>query len=151
MADHLSGDLIGLYQDAFVRYDLDADGVVTSVEVGQIMRAIGQNPSEAEIQDMVNTVDKDGTGNIDFPEFLLMMTMKHINENAEDEIREAFKVFDGDGNGYINRQELACVMMNIGEKLTMEEIQEMIDEADIDGDGQINYEEFYVMMTGAHG
>merc|ERR1712234_32265 len=119
-----------------------------SVEVGQIMRSIGQNPSEAEIQDMVNTVDKDGTGNIDFPEFLLMMTLKHNVENAEDEIREAFKVFDGDGNGYINRQELAVVMMNIGEKLTSEEIQEMIDEADIDGDGQINYEEFYIMMTG---
>ena len=32
------------------RYDLDADGVVSSKEVGQIMRAIGQNPSEAEIQ-----------------------------------------------------------------------------------------------------
>jgi len=150
MPDHLKCEQIGSYQDAFSKFDSDADGVVTSVEVGQIMRSIGQNPSEAEIQDMVNTVDKDGTGNIDFPEFLLMMTLKHNVENAEDEIREAFKVFDGDGNGYINRQELAVVMMNIGEKLTSEEIQEMIDEADIDGDGQINYEEFYIMMTGGH-
>merc|ERR1719312_1178473 len=111
------------------------------------MRAIGQNPSEAEIQDMVNTVDKDGTGNIDFPEFLLMMTQKINTENAEEEIREAFKVFDGDGNGYINRNELSLVMMNIGESLTIQEIQAMIDEADIDGDGQINYEEFYQMMN----
>jgi len=150
MADHLTCEQIGSYQDAFTRFDEDADGVVTHVEVGQIMRSIGQNPSEAEIQDMVNTVDKDGTGNIDFPEFLLMMTQKHNTENAEEEIREAFKVFDGDGNGFINRQELAVVMMNIGEKLTHEEIQEMIDEADIDGDGQINYEEFYIMMTCGH-
>jgi Ca2+-binding EF-hand superfamily protein len=56
-------------------------------------------------------------------------------ENAEDEIREAFQVFDGvsvlrpalsssqDGNGFINRQELACVMGNLGEALTSEEIQ----------------------------
>ena len=44
---------------------------------------------------MVNTVDKDGTGNIDLPEFLMMMANKHNAENAEDEIREAFKVFDG--------------------------------------------------------
>ena len=51
-----------------------------------------------------------------------------------------------DGNGFINRQELAVVMMNLGEKLTGEEIQSMIEEADIDGDGQINYEEFYSMM-----
>ena len=52
-----------------------------------------------------------------------------------------------DGNGFINRQELAVVMMNLGEKLTNEEINSMIEEADIDGDGQINYEEFYTMMT----
>ena len=44
---------------------------------------------------MVNEVDKDGTGSIDFPEFLSMMAMKINEQNAEDEIREAFKVFDG--------------------------------------------------------
>ena len=44
---------------------------------------------------MVNEVDKDGTGSIDFPEFLSMMAMKINDQNAEDEIREAFKVFDG--------------------------------------------------------
>ena len=44
---------------------------------------------------MVNQVDKDGTGSIDFPEFLMMMSLKADAENAEDEIREAFQVFDG--------------------------------------------------------
>ena len=44
---------------------------------------------------MVNQVDKDGTGSIDFPEFLMMMAIKIDSENAEDEIREAFQVFDG--------------------------------------------------------
>ena len=44
---------------------------------------------------MVNDVDKDGTGSIDFPQFLTMMALKINDQNAEDEIREAFKVFDG--------------------------------------------------------
>ena len=52
-----------------------------------------------------------------------------------------------DGNGLINRQELAVVMNNMGERLTGEEIQTLIDEADLDGDGMINYEEFYTMMN----
>ena len=47
------------------------------------------------LQDMVNEVDKDGTGSIDFPEFLAMMALKINEQNAEDEIGEAFKVFDG--------------------------------------------------------
>ena len=44
---------------------------------------------------MINQVDKDGTGSLDFPEFLMMMCLKSDRENAEDEIREAFQVFDG--------------------------------------------------------
>ena len=43
---------------------------------------------------MINVVDKDGTGSIDFPEFLMMMKMKIQDQNQEEEIREAFKVFD---------------------------------------------------------
>ena len=66
--------------------------------------------------------------------------------DSEEEIVEAFKVFDKDGNGFISAAELRHVMTNLGEKLTDEEVDEMIREADIDGDGQINYEEFVKMM-----
>ena len=52
---------------------------------------------------MVNEVDKDGTGSIDFPEFLTMMAIKINDENAEEELREAFRVFDGVSAGiYVN-------------------------------------------------
>lgn len=67
-------------------------------------------------------------------------------ENAEEEMREAFQIFDSDGNGNISADELRQIMANLGEKMTQEEVEEMVKEADIDGDGQINYEEFVRMM-----
>ena len=91
-------------------------------------------------------VDADGNGTIDFPEFLTMMARKMKDTDSEEEILEAFKVFDKDGNGFISAAELRHIMTNLGEKLTDEEVDEMIREADIDGDGQINYEEFVKMM-----
>ena len=66
--------------------------------------------------------------------------MKNNFYPSEEEIREAFSVFDKDGNGFISAAELRHVMTNLGEKLTDEEVDEMIREADIDGDGQVNYE-----------
>lgn len=88
-----------------------------------------------------------GNGTIDFPEFLTMMARKMKDTDSEEEIREAFRVFDKDGNGFISAAELRHVMTNLGEKLTDEEVDEMIREADIDGDGQVNYEGMYDTCT----
>ena len=75
------------------------------------------------------------------------MARKMKDTDSEEEIREAFKVFDRDNNGFISAAELRHVMTSIGEKLTDEEVDEMIREADIDGDGQINYEEFVRVIS----
>ena len=110
--DHLSTQQIGAFQvscvraihviqhtylgqDAFNKFDSSGEGSIDTHQLRKVLRFIGQNPTEAELQDMVNEVDKDGTGSIDFPEFLTMMGLKSNEENAEEELREAFRVFDG--------------------------------------------------------
>ncbi|KAK3093853.1 hypothetical protein FSP39_021091 [Pinctada imbricata] len=139
-ADQLTEEQIAEFKEAFSLFDKDGDGTITSKELGTVMRSLGQNPTEAELQDMINEVDADGNGTIDFPEFLTMMARKMKDTDSEEEIKEAFRVFDKDGNGFISAAELRHVMTNLGEKLTDEEVDEMIREADIDGDGQVNYE-----------
>jgi len=62
-------------------------------------------------------------------------TMK--NTDTDEELIEAFKVFDRDGNGFVCAVQLRHVMTNLGGKLTDEEVNEMFREAGVDGDGQI--------------
>ncbi len=69
-----------------------------------------------------------------------MMSKKIKETDSEDEMKEAFRVFDKDGDGFITPAELRHVMANLGEKLTDDEVGEMIREADDDGDGRVNYE-----------
>ncbi|XP_076915222.1 calmodulin-7-like [Bidens hawaiensis] len=146
MADQLTDDQISEFKEAFSLFDKDGDGCITTKELGTVMRSLGQNPTEAELQDMINEVDADGNGTIDFPEFLNLMARKMKDTDSEEELKEAFRVFDKDQNGFISAAELRHVMTNLGEKLTDEEVDEMIREADVDGDGQINYEEFVKIM-----
>ncbi|OPJ76413.1 calmodulin, striated muscle [Patagioenas fasciata monilis] len=147
MAERLSEEKIAEFKEAFSLFDRDGDGRITTKELGTVMRSLGQNPTEAELQDMAVEVDTDGSGTIDFPEFLLLMARKMRDTDSEEEMREAFRVFDKDGNGYISAAELRHIMTNLGEKLTDEEVDEMIREADFNDDGQVNYEEFVRMMT----
>ncbi|GMN25468.1 hypothetical protein TIFTF001_000948 [Ficus carica] len=95
---------------------------------------------------MISEVDVDGNGTIEFGEFLNLMARKMKENEADEELREAFKVFDKDQDGYISPTELRHVMINLGERLKDEELEQMIREADLDGDGLINYEEFVRMM-----
>ncbi|RNA33845.1 calmodulin, partial [Brachionus plicatilis] len=140
----LTEEQICEFREAFSLFDRDGDGWITTSELGTVMRSLGQNPTETELQDMINEIDEDayhtGNGNIDFEEFLIMMANKMKDSDGEEELREAFRVFDKDGNGFISAAELRHVMTNLGEKLTDDEVDEMIREADLDGDGMVNYE-----------
>ncbi|XP_059512086.1 calmodulin-A-like [Myotis daubentonii] len=152
MADHRTEEQIAEFKEAFSLFYKRSDSTITAKELITIMRSLGQNPTETELQDMIHEVDADGNGAIDFPEFLAMMARKRKDTDAEgeisgvEEIREAFQVFDRDGNGCISAAQVCHVMTNLGEKLIDDEVDEIIREGDIDGGGQINYKEFIHMM-----
>uniref|UniRef100_A0A8C1ZBM8 Calmodulin 1a n=1 Tax=Cyprinus carpio TaxID=7962 RepID=A0A8C1ZBM8_CYPCA len=82
-ADQLTEEQIAEFKEAFSLFDKDGDGTITTKELGTVMRSLGQNPTEAELQDMINEVDEmireadiDGDGQVNYEEFVQMMTAK---------------------------------------------------------------------------
>ena len=133
-------------QDVFDQFDKDKDGKISANELENAMQSMGQNPTVEEVQEMMKEVDLNQDGKIDFDEFMTLMIKTSPENQAEEEVINAFRVFDKEGNGLISSAELKHIMMNIGDKMTEEEADEMVNEADIDEDGMINYEEFVRMM-----
>ncbi|XP_065583072.1 uncharacterized protein LOC136042103 isoform X1 [Artemia franciscana] len=117
-----------------------------TAELTAVMKCLGQNPTDAEILAIIKEVDADGNGTIEFSEFVIAMA-KSVNDiDAEKEIKEAFDVFDKDGNGHINVEELRYVSVNLGETFSDEDIAEMLKQADFDGDSVVNYKGIFLCL-----
>ena len=71
-----------------------------------MMREVGAHPSQQELDQMIGEVDDDGSGSIEFPEFLIMFIKKMKDTDVKKEIEEAFRLFDRHGNGKIKVDEL---------------------------------------------
>ena len=146
MLDDISQERRKEYKDAFEMFDKNKDGVITTKELANIMRSLNQDPTEEELNEMIEEVDLDKNGEVDFEEFITLMNRRSKEIDIEEEVLNAFKIFDKEGNGLISITELRHIMMTLGDQLSEEEIDDMLKEADSDGDGYINYEEFIKNM-----
>ena len=147
MGDQLTEEQIADFKEAFSLFDKDGDGIIKISELPLLIRSLNQNPTNAEINEMINEIDTEGTGQLDFPEFISLMARRMKDVNPEEELREAFQVLDRDKTGLISSTELRHVVGNVGETFTDDEADQMIKEADPDGTGQIRYEDFIKLMT----
>ncbi|XP_059084241.1 neo-calmodulin-like [Tigriopus californicus] len=146
LKQNISMDFILEMKEAFQLFDKNGDGYISAKELGVLMRTLGRNPTEDEIMNIMNEIDIDHNGKLDFSEFTMMMRDKLANEDMELEIKQAFRVFDRNGDGYISKIEFKHCMMHFGEQFTDEEVEEMIAEADSNKDGKIDYTEFSQMI-----
>ena len=84
--------------------------------------------------------DADGSGSIDFAEFVTLMAHNMSSEKTQDDLKLAFNVFDRSGDGNISPEELQRIMINVGEPVSLADVNSVISAADEDGDGEINFE-----------
>jgi len=132
-------------KECFTLFDKDGDGKISCQELGTLIRSLGQNPTEAEVEEIARNTIKNSSFSVSDLQSVMSRFTSNPAEKAE-EVREAFSVFDRDGTGSISVVELRHIMTNLGEKLTDQEVNDLIKEIDVDNDGQIMYADVVRLM-----
>jgi len=147
MAD-ISDDQMAEYKDAFSLFDKRGDNCIDTVQLGDVLRALGQNPTEAEVKKARTDCEASGQKRIAFETFLpiyLSVQRNAPNYSAKDYI-EGLRVFDKEGNGTISSAELRHVLTTLGEPMEDKEVDDLISGYE-DSQGCVNYEDLIRMLT----
>ncbi|XP_014250388.1 troponin C [Cimex lectularius] len=150
--DDLTKDQIQLLKRAFDAFAQNK-GYIEANMVGTILQMLGHEVSEARLKEIIEEVDADGSGQLEFEEFVSLAAgfLTEEDQDAEamqQELREAFRLYDKEGNGYITTAVLREILKELDDKITSQELDMMIAEIDSDGSGTVDFDEFMEVMTG---
>uniref|UniRef100_A0A4W2FWV7 Myosin light chain 6 n=1 Tax=Bos indicus x Bos taurus TaxID=30522 RepID=A0A4W2FWV7_BOBOX len=137
------------FKEAFQLFDRTGDGKILYSQCGDVMRALGQNPTNAEVLKVLGNPKSDemNVKVLDFEHFLPMLqtVAKNKDQGTYEDYVEGLRVFDKEGNGTVMGAEIRHVLVTLGEKMTEEEV-EMLVAGHEDSNGCINYEELVRMV-----
>ncbi|XP_044755223.1 troponin C, isoallergen Bla g 6.0101-like [Coccinella septempunctata] len=151
MADDLSKEQIALLKNAFDTFDVEKKGSIGTVMIGTILGMLGIHTTDEMLNEIISEVDADGSGELEFEEFITLASRFMVEEDAEamqQELKEAFRLYDKEGNGYITTKTLKEILKELDDKLTNDELDMIITEIDTDGSGTVDFDEFMEVMTG---
>ncbi len=143
----LTEDEILEIKEAFDLFDPDKTGYINPKDLKETMDSLGFDDRSKIIYEMLQNYEDDCETQIDFKEFLDLMTAKMTENDSKEDIKKVFKLFDEEGNGYVTIEDLKRVAKELSENMETIEMQEMITRADSDADGRVTFEDFYNIMT----
>jgi len=149
--EDLTPEQIAVLQKAFNSFDSQKTGSIPCEMVSDILRLMGQPFDKKILDDLILEVDEDKSGRLEFVEFVQLAAKFIVEEDAEamqKELKEAFRLYDKDGNGFIPTSCLKEILRELDDQLTDHELNGMIEEIDSDGSGTVDFDEFMEMMTG---
>ena len=82
------------FKETFMMFDKDGDGTVSTKELGAVMRSLGNNPTQEELEELIDDADRDGSGSVDFREFVELMIKREAEKETIDDLKQVFRVFD---------------------------------------------------------
>ncbi|GBG28233.1 Calmodulin-related protein [Hondaea fermentalgiana] len=126
------------FKKVFDRFDKDNGGTIDAEELEAAMHELGQNPTKVELQEMIEAVDADKSGTIDFAEFLNMMRTKIQDRDTAEDLVDALRLFDPRQQGSVSVSVLKHALLNLGEKMTEEEVDFVFERLPLNEDGKFD-------------
>merc|ERR1712141_198399 len=149
-ATALEVDEIKVLKICFTLFDVKKQDFLGADDLDDILRAMGFRPSKEELKEILEEIDEDGSGEIEFEEFTQLCAKFLVEEPDEDtmkaELKEAFRVYDKEANGFITTDTLREIISELDTRLTKEDLDGIIEEIDEDGSGTMDFDEFCAMM-----
>ena len=145
MSHELNDEQVSTFKEVFTLFEKEDEGSISSKELGTVLRLLGMKLTNGETKGIIDRIDTDNNGKIEFVEFLSMMDRRMKKSQMEDEVYKVFCPFDQSQKGFISYSDISAAMTLLGERLTNHEINEMMIEADIDKDGKISFDDFMAM------
>jgi len=149
-ATGLETDEIKVLKICFNMFDFKNQGFLSADDLDDILRGMGFRPSKEELKEILEEIDEDGSGEIEFEEFCQLCAKFLIEEPDEEtmkaELKEAFRVFDKEATGFITTDQLREIIAELDQRLTAEDLDGIIEEIDEDGSGTMDFDEFCAMM-----
>ncbi|XP_036328199.1 troponin C-like isoform X8 [Rhagoletis pomonella] len=140
-----------IMRKAFQMFDTQKSGFIETLRLKTILNSMGQMFEESELQELVDENDPEDTGKVNFDGFCNIAAHFLEEEDAEaiqKELKEAFRLYDREGNGYITTSTLKEILAALDDKLSSSDLDGIIAEIDTDGSGTVDFDEFMEMMTG---
>merc|ERR1711860_427091 len=149
-ATGLAIDEIKCLKVCFDLFDTKKQEFLSADDLNEIMRAMGFRPSKEELQELLEEIDEDGSGEIEFGEFCQLCATFLVEdpdiETMKRELKDAFRIYDKEGLGYITTETLRGLIGELLAPLTDEELDGILEELDEDGSGSMDFDEFCEMM-----
>ncbi|KAF5289096.1 hypothetical protein FQR65_LT11918 [Abscondita terminalis] len=142
---------VAMLKKAFTMFDSAKRGTIEKEKVKTILRTLGASYDDKDLDAQLKDEDPEGSGQLDFDAFCRVCVPYLETEDDEalqKELKEAFRLYDKAGNGYIPTSSLREILAALDDQLTSDQLDEMIAEIDTDSSGTVDFEEFMEMMNG---